>query len=192
MACTKKKATDENRPIVCGDASASLLPLAGRTYAPVGKPPVLKGTLTRDHLSVMGALTPEGQIVMPTQDHSSKGPEVVGFLPGLTCELPGQLLVIWDGASIPRGQAIKDSLGKGGAKRMPLERLPGSAPERKPQEGLLWRVERKHGCCLEVQHLQRRLRRAKERLRHRTSVLCQGFAHAGCFLSRFMLRSITF
>jgi hypothetical protein len=30
-----------------------------------------------------------------------------------------------------------------------------------------------------VQHIQRELRRAKERLWHRRSVLCQCFAHAG-------------
>ena len=66
---------------------------------------------------------------MQTQDHSYKGPDVVRFLQLLTREIPGKLLVIWDGAPIHRCQAVKDYLAKGGAKRIHLERLPAYAPE---------------------------------------------------------------
>ena len=41
-----------------------LLPMVVRTYAPVGKTPVLKENLTRDHLSVMSAITLEGKLYM--------------------------------------------------------------------------------------------------------------------------------
>jgi transposase len=186
MACTKKKAEEEKRTIVFVDQSAFyLLPMAVRTYAPVGKTPVLKVKLTRDHLSGMGAITSKGRIFMQTQDHSYKGPAVVRFLQVLTREIAGKLLVIWDGAPIHRCQAVKDYLAHGGAKRIHLEQLPAYAPELNPQEGvwnLLKRVELKNVCCLDVQHIQREVRRAKERLRHRKSVLCQCFAHAGCSL----------
>ncbi len=159
--------------------------MAVYTYAPVGQTPVLNVKLTRDHLSAMGGITPEGRIFMQMQDRSYKGPDVVRFLQLLTSEIPGQLLVIWDGAPIHRCQAVKDYLSKGGAKRIHLERLPAYAPELNPQEGvwnLLKRVELKNVCCLDVPHVQREVRRAKERLRHRRSVLRQCFAHAGCFL----------
>jgi hypothetical protein len=36
-----------------------LLPAVVRTYAPVGKPPVLVEHLSRDHLSAINAITPE-------------------------------------------------------------------------------------------------------------------------------------
>jgi transposase len=186
VARAKKKAEEEKRTIVFVDQSAFyLLPLAVRTYAPVGKTPVLKVKLTRDHLSAMGGITPEGRMFMQTQDHSYKGPDVVRFLQLLTREIPGKLLVIWDGAPIHRCQAVKNYLAKGGAKRIHLERLPAYAPELNPQEGvwnLLKRVELKNICCLDVQHVQRELRRAKERLRHHKSILCQCFAYAGCLL----------
>jgi transposase len=159
--------------------------MAIRTYAPRGQTPVLKVKLTRDHLSAIGALTPQGRMVMQTQDHAYKGPEVVRFLQLLTREIAGPLLVIWDGAPIHRCQAIKDSLSKGAARRIHLERLPAYAPELNPQEGvwnLLKRVELKNVCCLDLQPIETQLRRAKERLRHRTSVLRQCFAHAGCSL----------
>lgn len=186
MACTKKKAEQEKRTIVFVDQSAFyLLPMAVRTYAPVGQTPTLKVKLTRDHLSAMGGITPEGKIIMQTQDHSYKGPDVVRFLQLLTREIPGKLLVIWDGAPIHHGKAVKAFLTKGGARRIHLERLPAYAPELNPQEGvwnLLKRAELKNVCCLDMQHIQREVRRAKERLRHRRSVLCQCFAHAGCLL----------
>ena len=159
--------------------------MAVRTYAPMGQTPILKVPLTRDHLSVIGAITPEGKLCMQMQDHSYKGPDVVRFLQILLREIPGNLLVIWDGAPIHRCQVIKDFLAKGGAKRIHLERLPGYAPELNPQEGvwnLLKRVELKNVCCLEVQQIQRQVRLAKERLRHRKPVLRQCFAHAGCSL----------
>ena len=186
LARVKKKAEKEERTIVFVDQSAFyLLPMAVRTYAPVGKTPVLKVKLTRDHLSAMGGITPQGRIFMQTQDHAYKGPDVVRFLQVLTREIAGPLLVIWDGAPIHHCQAVKDFLTKGGAKRIHLERLPAYAPELNPQEGvwnLLKRVELRNVCCLEVQQVETQLRRAKERLRHRKSVLRQCFAHAGCSL----------
>jgi transposase len=186
MGGAKKKARDEKWTIIFVDESAFyLLPMAVRTYAPRGQTPVLKVKRTRDHLAVIGGITPQGKLLMQTQDHSYKGPEVVRFLQMLTREIPGKLLVIWDGATIHRCRAVKDFLAKGGAKRIHLERLPAYAPELNPQEGvwnLLKRVELKNVCCLDVPQVQQELRRAKERLRHRKSVLCQCFAHAGCFL----------
>jgi hypothetical protein len=59
------------------------------------------------------------------------------------------------------------------------------APELNPQEGvwnLLKRVELKNVCCLDWQQLRREVLLAKERLRHRKSILRQCFAHAGCLL----------
>jgi transposase len=183
MGRAKKKAKEEQRTIVFVDeAGFYLLPMVVSTYARVGQTPVLKVSLTHDHLSAIGAITPEGKICMQMQDHSYKGPDVVRFLQLLLREIAGNLLVIWDGASIHRSQPVKDFLIKGGAKRIHLERLPGYAPELNPQEGvwnLLKRVELKNVCCLDVPHVQREVRRAKERLRHRKQTLRQCFAHVG-------------
>ena len=93
----------------------------------------------------------------------------------------GNLLMIRDGAPIHRCQAIKDYLRKGGDNRVHLEQLPAYAPDFNPQEGvwnLLKRVEFKNLCCLDVPHVQQNQRRAKERLRHRKSILSKCFAHA--------------
>ena len=181
---TKKKAEQEKRTIVFIDESGFyLLPMAVRTYAPCGQTPVLPVKLTRDHLSAIGALTPEGRLFMQTQDHAYCSEDVVGFLRLLLRRISGKLLVIWDGATIHRSQVIKDFLARGAAKRIHLERLPGYAPELNPQEGvwnLLKRRELKNVCCRDVPQVAQELRRAKERLRHRPTILRQCFVHAGC------------
>ena len=64
------------------------------------------------------------------------GPDVVRFLRHLLRHIPGLLLVIWDGAPIHHGQAVKDFLASGGAARLQLEVLPGYAPDLNPDEGL--------------------------------------------------------
>ncbi len=110
MARTEKKAVEEERTIVFVDeAGFCLLPMAVRTYAPCGHTPVLRVKLTHDHLSAIGAITPDGRLVMQSQDHAYCAHDVVRFLRLLLRKLPGKLLVIWDEASIHRAQAIKDA-----------------------------------------------------------------------------------
>ena len=179
----KSKAKAEGRTMVFVDESGFYwLPMAIRTYSPCGQTPILKVKLTRDHLSVIGGITPQGRIFMQMQTRSYKGPDVVRFLQLLLREIAGKILVIWDGASIHRSKEVKAYLSKGGAKRIQIEHLPTSAPDLNPQEGvwnLLKRVELKNVCCLNLQDLRKTLLHAKERLRHRKFTLSQCYAHAG-------------
>ncbi len=110
LARAEKKAAEEERTIVFIDeAGFYLLPMAVRTYAPCGHTPVLRVKLTHDHLSAIGAITPEGRLLMQSQDHAYCADDVVRFLRLLLRKVPGKLLVIWDGATIHRAQAIKDA-----------------------------------------------------------------------------------
>lgn len=153
-----------------------------RTYAPLGQTPILSVRLTYDHLAVIGALTADGRICMQIQDHSFKAPDVLRFVRLLLRKLPGKLLLIWDGAQIHRSKLLQHFLAQGGAERLHLECLPAYAPELNPQEGvwnLLKRRELKNLCARDLDHLAEELVLAKERLRHRKTVLCQCIAHAG-------------
>ncbi len=152
-----------------------------RTYAPVGQTPILRVPLTRDHLSAIGGITPQGRLFMQTQERAYRAEDVVEFLRLLLRKIPGKLLVIWDGSPIHRAKAIKEFLAAGAAKRLHLERLPGYAPELNPQEGvwnLLKRRELKNLCCQHLSHLRQALVRAKERLRHRRKILQSCFLHS--------------
>ena len=110
----------------CDQSGFYLLPAVVRTYAPVGQTPLLKERLSRDHLSAMSAITLDGKLYMLEQERAFKGKDVVRFLKHLLRQIPGKLLIIWDGSPIHRGGAVKDFLASGAARRVQLERLPGS------------------------------------------------------------------
>ena len=175
MAFSEKRALKEGRTIVfCDQSGFYLLPMVVRTYAPVGKTPILKENLTRDHLSAMSGITLEGKLYMTFQDRAFKGEDAVGFLKHLMRRIPGKLLVVWDGSPIHRSRAVKDFLSSGAARRVRLEQLPGYAPDLNPDEGI-WKhlkcVELKNLCCQNLSELRVELRRAKERLRHKRDII---------------------
>ncbi len=51
---------------------------------------------------------------------------MVRFLKHLMGQIPGKLLVIWDGSPIHRGGAVKGFLASGASRRLKLEQLPFS------------------------------------------------------------------
>jgi hypothetical protein len=55
-----------------------------------------------------------------------KGEDAVRFLKHLMRQIPGKLLVVWDGSPIHRGRAVKEFLASGAASGVQLEQLPGS------------------------------------------------------------------
>ena len=151
-----------------------LLPTVVRTYAPIGQTPILREHLSRDHLSVISGITLEGKLLMMEQERSFKSPDVVRFLRHVLQQIAGKVLVIWDGSPIHSGQAVKDFLASGAARRLQLEQLPGYAPDLNPDEGI-WKhlkyVELKNVCCQSLSELRVELRKAKERLRHKKHVI---------------------
>jgi transposase len=175
VACAKQGAMKQPRPILFVDqAGFYLLPTVVRTYAPVGQTPILNEHLSHDHLSVMSGITLEGSLLMIEQDRAFKGPDAVRFLKHALSQIPGKLLVIWDGSPIHRSKAVKEFLAQGAASRVRLEQLPAYAPELNPDEGI-WKhlkcVELKNLCCQNIAELRTELRKAKERLRHKVDVI---------------------
>ena len=158
-----------------------LLPALVRTYAPRGNTPIIRELLTRDHLSAVtplssgvSAITPEGKLYMMVQEDAFKSPDVVRFLVHLLRHIGGKLLVIWDRSPIHRGQAVKDFLATRRGKRVHMEQLPAYAPELNPDEGIwshLKGTELRNVACQGIPHLRCELRRAKERLRHKTGII---------------------
>jgi transposase len=182
----KREADQEGRTIVWLDeAGFYLLPSRIRTYAPRGQTPVLRVPLTRDHLSVISAITPAGKLFVQVGEQALRGPDVVRFLHHLLGHLPGKLLVIWDRSQIHRGRRVQAFLAAGAAARLRLEYLPAYAPETNPDEGvwnLLKRVELANRCCRDLHHLRAELRRAVLRLRQKPHLVRACIGHAGYHL----------
>ena len=153
-----------------------------RTYAPLGRTPVLQEWWTREHLSAISALSPEGKLYFLSQDHARNSEDGVAFLEHLLREVPGRIVIIWDGAPIHRSQVIKEFLAHGAAQRVHVERLPAYAPELNPGEGLwapLKGVELRNLCCFNLPHLRRELRDAVKRVRRKPRILKGCFQGAG-------------
>jgi transposase len=158
------------------------LPGVVRTYAPRGETPILDALLTRDHLSAISGLTLDGRVLLQVREHAFRSPDVVDFLRHLLRQIPGPLLVIWDGAPIHRAQPVKDFLAQGAAARLQLEQLPGYAPELNPDEGIwhyLKQVELRNLCCADLAELRLELGLAVKRLRHKRHVLRGCIAQCG-------------
>ena len=186
MASAQKKADDEGRALVWIDEAAFyLLPALVRTWAPIGEPALLRAPCQYEHLSVISALTPSRQLLLHVQEEAYHGCDVVRFLKHVMRHIDGKLLIMWDGASIHRSQAIKDFLAAGAAKRIHIERLPGYAPDLNPDEGI-WSYlkyrELKNVVCANQIELRYELRLAVARLRHKRHVIQGCITQAGLTL----------
>jgi transposase len=158
------------------------LPSVVRTYAPIGQTPILREWRTRDHLSAISAISPEGKLYFHCQDQAMDSGDVVAFLDHLLREVPGRLVLIWDGSPIHRSHTIKEFLANGAAQRLHLERLPAYAPELNPDEGV-WQqlkgVELRNVCCFDGPHLHDELRSAVKRVRRKPRMIHGCFQDAG-------------
>ena len=160
-----------------------LLPSVVRTYAPIGQTPILPETLTRDHRSMIGALTSGGKLYLRSHNHAFSSDDVVSFLKHLRCQIGGRLLIVWDGAPIHYGE-VKTFLTQGAAPDMQLVALPGYAPELNPIEGIwqyLKQVELKNICCHDLDELWYELRKAIARLRQKPNVIDGCIRQVGCY-----------
>jgi transposase len=176
------RARRERRVLVFVDeAGFYLLPGLVRTYAPEGLTPVVHEWQTRDHLSVMGGVTPAGKVYTLARQESLSGLHTVEFLTHLRRVTGRRLLVIWDGSPIHRRAAVKefvaDTCGKVG-----LEALPGYAPDLNPAEGLwqhLKHVELRNVTCLDLEELHQEFHLAVGRVRQKPHLVQSFFAGAG-------------
>lgn len=182
MAGHQKRAQEQQQTIFFIDESGFYpLPSVVRTYAPVGHTPILREWWTRDHLSAISAISPEGKLYFHCQDGALDSEDVIAFLEPLLREVPGRMVVIWDGSPIHRSQTIREFLANGASHRLHLERLPAYAPELNPDESV-WQqlkgVELRNLCCFHLLHLRRELRAAVQRVRRKPRLIQSFFRGA--------------
>jgi transposase len=182
LARDQKGAEAQHQTILFLDESGFYpLPSVVRTYAPVGQTPILREWYTRDHLSAISAISPEGKLYFRSQDRAINSDDVVAFLEHLLREVPGRMIIIWDGAPIHRSHTIREFLTHGAAPRLHLERLPAYAPELNPGEGLwhqLKGLELCNVCCFNLPHLRHELRDAVKRVRRKPRLITSFFQGA--------------
>lgn len=116
-------------------------PTVRRSLAPRGRTPVLKQKGgSREKVSVIAALTlaPRRRRLGLYYRTYPKGyvdnVKAADFIRRLLRQLPGKVIVIWDGGPMHKGDPIRELLGR--TRRLTLERLPPYAPDLNPVEQL--------------------------------------------------------
>jgi len=166
----KAQARRKRRELVFVDESGFyLLPGVVKTYAPRARTPVLDEWQTRDHLSVMGGLTPQGKVYTLVRPRSLSGLHTIEFLLHLGRLAGDRLLVIWDGSPIHRRAEVTEFVAETRGAVL-VERLPSYAPDLNPVEWM-WRhlkeVELRNLSCLDLEQLHLELHLALGRLRQK-------------------------
>jgi transposase len=179
----QRRARRQRRVVVFVDESGFyLLPGVVRTYAPEGRTPVLREKLTRDHLSVMGGMTPQGKVYTLVRQEPLNGMHSMEFLLHLLRMVRQRLLVIWDGSPIHRREEVNELVSAlHGA--VWLETLPGYAPDLNPWDEGGWHhlkhVELRNVTCLDLEELHQQFHLAVGRLRQKPHLVQSFFAQAG-------------
>jgi transposase len=167
------------------EAGFYLLPGLVRTYAPEADTPILRETLTRDHLSVMGAMTPTGKIYTLVRQESLNGLHTVEFLVHLRRVANKRLLVIWDGSPIHRRTEVKEFVADTQG-QVRIEPLPGYAPDLDPWDEGGWHhlkhVQMRNLVCRDLEELHEQFHLAVGRLRQKPHLVQSFFAQAGLAL----------
>jgi transposase len=178
----KEKARRERRTLVFVDESGFyLLPGVVKTYAPKGQTPIEDEWQTRDHLSVMGGVTPQGRVDSLVRPKSLNGLHSIEFLVHLGRLVGDRLLVIWDGSPIHRRAEVQKFVAEAGGK-IHLEPLPPYAPDLNPVEWL-WRqmkeVEMRNLTCPDLEQWHMELHLALGRVRQKPALVGSFFEGAG-------------
>jgi transposase len=178
------RARRERRALVFVDESGFyLLPGVVKTYGPEGETPVLDEWQTRDHLSVMGGLTPAGKVYVLVRPESLNGLHTVAFLQHLVRYAGRRVLVIWDGSPIHRRAAVTEFLASPAGQGIQVERLPGYAPDLNPWDTGGWdhlkHVELRNVTCLDLEELHLELHLAIGRWRQKPHLIPLFFQAAG-------------
>jgi transposase len=184
----RQRARRERRTLVFVDeAGFYLLPGVVKTYAPEGMTPVLRQKLTRDHLSVMGGMTPAGKVYTLVRQEALTGWQSIEFLEHLLRVAGERLLVIWDGSPIHRRKAVQGFVSRRHP-RVWLETLPGYAPDLNPWDEGGWNhlkhVEMRNLVCLDLEELHQEFHLAIGRLRQKPHLVQSFFAQAGLVLGK--------
>ena len=142
---------------------------------------------TRDHLSVMGGMTPQGKVYTLARQESLNGLHSIEFLAHLLRVAGERLLVIWDGSPIHRRAEVTEFVS-GTRGKIWVEALPGYAPDLNPWDEGGWHhlkhVEMRNLVCRDLEELHEQFHLAVGRLRRKPHLVRSFFAQAGLSLEK--------
>jgi transposase len=163
------------------EAGFNLLASRMRTYAPCGQTPILQQDCKYAHLSVIAAISPQGEMINQIIDGNFDGHAIVRFLKKLLATFKKEIHLIWDGAKCHAGQVVKTFLANDpDAKRLFLYKTPPYSPELNPTEQL-WNhaknVEMKNIFSKNKKELLRKLDTVFGNMKNKKNIIQAFFKH---------------
>lgn len=161
------------------ESGLSERPTRVRTWAPVGKTPVIQFHFNWKHLSVIAGLT-RTNCVFRFHEGSIKKEQIVEFLRALKAHLKHPLLIVWDGLRAHRSRLVRDYLDSTQG-HVQVAFLPPYAPDLNPVE-YLWAWLKRHAlanyCPTTLAELGVTARNKLRSAQRRTSVIAACWAQA--------------
>lgn len=146
-------------------------PSVRRTWAPKGQTPIIRHHFNWKRLHAIGAIVcqPDGtnaQVLLHLQPGSVKQEDILAWLPALHQQVPGPLVVLWDGLAAHHSKAVQAYVQEN-ADWLATHRLPAYAPELNPVE-YLWSVLKgkdvANYCADTIGQIESKLTQAAERI----------------------------
>lgn len=154
------------------ESGLSERPSVVRTWAPKGQTPQPTFSHAGGKLSVIAGISCS-EFYFRLYRGSTKAAQVVDFLGHLRRQLPGKLLIIWDGLAVHRSHRVRAYV-QGTEGQLVLARLPAYAPELTPAE-YIWGHLKYHAlanfCARDIPHLSWEARRHMRRSQRRPSLI---------------------
>jgi transposase len=157
-------------------------PNVRKTWAPRGRRPEIRVKQgSRDKLSIVSAVTWEGELFFSVHGHDLTDKDTVRFLRRLVLEMADRkILVLWDGLVIHRSKRVKRFLEKN-ALRLTCKRFPTYAPELNPDEQV-WKLAKRddlaNWCPMDRREMRRVITREMRKLKSEKTRLGSALRHA--------------
>jgi transposase len=170
-----KRLAREQRALVFfeDESVVRLTPTVGRTWAPVGKTPIVRVTGKRASVLVMSALSLQGRLFFKIPSEKVNATVFIDFLKELLAEYPKRkIFVIADQASPHIAKSVKAFVA--GQKRLELFYLPAYSPDFNPDEGVwshLKSQELKAHQATNKEELIKKTREALKRMAKRPALI---------------------
>jgi transposase len=130
----RKDATAEGALVFFADESSIRTDFhSGRTWAPVGRTPVVATTGERKSIMMVSAISPRGELRFHIHEGSFRAENFIDFCKQLIRESPGKVFLIVDGSPVHKAGSVKEFV-QSTEGRLQLFFLPPYSPDLNPDE----------------------------------------------------------
>lgn len=163
------------------EAGISLIPVLGRTWAPIGKTPIIKVTGKRGGFCVSSAISPGGRMVFRIEKKKVNAQVHIDFLSKIISQHPKRkIVIISDNAPAHKAKLVKE-FEMSNKKRITIFHIPAYSPDLNPDEHV-WAYLKAHKL---VAH---RAQNTQE-LKHLTRKKMQGIQRSPKLINSFFMQN---